>query len=327
MAVRYDDIGNRLKAFRLGSRLSADEIARQTGISRTALYRFEKGEVVKIETLDRLASLLQVSVATLLGVGIEYIASAVSYFERMRQIESTAQHVRRPCREPGHRWSVPKKSGIPFRAGPGAPATPAGISPDGSAMVARRSRASRISRPSSSCRSRTRALPPHILAHVRTHSSFLPAEFIARLFATVNPCPISRPPGTWPRPWTRRSSGSSTASAISTPSNSGPCALLHAGAEEGPQANQRPLEDHRQSGMFKAAFAERRCLVPAPAYYEWRGDPDGKTPFAVARSTAIPSCSAASGKNEIPDGEIIQTFATITTDANRQLAEIQDRCR
>jgi transcriptional regulator with XRE-family HTH domain len=93
VAVRYDDIGNRLKAFRLGSGLSADEIARQAGISRTALYRFEKGEVVKIETLDRLADLLQVSVTTLLGVGMEYIASAVSYFERMRQIESTAEHV------------------------------------------------------------------------------------------------------------------------------------------------------------------------------------------------------------------------------------------
>ena len=93
MAVRYDDIGNRLRAFRLGSRLSAEDIAHRTGISRTALYRFEKGEVVKIETLDRLAKLLQVSVATLLGVGVEYIASAVSYFERMRQIESTAEHV------------------------------------------------------------------------------------------------------------------------------------------------------------------------------------------------------------------------------------------
>ena len=87
VAVRYDDIGNRLKAFRLGSGLSADEIAKRAGISRTALYRFEKGEVVKIETLDRLADLLQVSVTTLLGVGTEYIASAVSYFERMRQIE------------------------------------------------------------------------------------------------------------------------------------------------------------------------------------------------------------------------------------------------
>ena len=30
---------------------------------------------------------------TLLGVGVEYIASAVSYFERMRQIEETAEHI------------------------------------------------------------------------------------------------------------------------------------------------------------------------------------------------------------------------------------------
>jgi hypothetical protein len=34
-----------------------------------------------------------VSVPTLLGVGVEYIASAVSYFERMRQIEETAEHI------------------------------------------------------------------------------------------------------------------------------------------------------------------------------------------------------------------------------------------
>jgi transcriptional regulator with XRE-family HTH domain len=93
MAVRYDDIANRLKAFRLGSGLSAEEIARRAGISRTALYRFEKGELVKIETLEKLAELLQVSVTTLLGVGIEYVPSALSYFERMRQIEETAEHI------------------------------------------------------------------------------------------------------------------------------------------------------------------------------------------------------------------------------------------
>jgi transcriptional regulator with XRE-family HTH domain len=93
MAVRFDDIGNRLKAFRLGSGLSADEIASRLGISRTALYRFEKGELVKIETLERLAELLSVSVPTLLGVGVEYVASAVSYFERMRQIEEACEHI------------------------------------------------------------------------------------------------------------------------------------------------------------------------------------------------------------------------------------------
>lgn len=93
MAFRYDEIGNRLKAYRLGSGLSADEIAHKLGISRTALYRFEKGELAKIETLERLADLLGVSIPTLLGVGIEYIPSAVTYFERMRQIEETAEHL------------------------------------------------------------------------------------------------------------------------------------------------------------------------------------------------------------------------------------------
>jgi transcriptional regulator with XRE-family HTH domain len=93
LSFRYDDIANRLRAFRLGSGLSADEIARRTGVSRTALYRLEKGELVKIETLERLAELLEVSIPTLLGVGIEYISSAVSYFERVRQIEESAEHV------------------------------------------------------------------------------------------------------------------------------------------------------------------------------------------------------------------------------------------
>src|SRR6202050_1857724 len=93
MPLRFDDIGNRLKAFRLGAGLSAEEIAQKLGISRTALYRFEKGEVAKIETLENLAELLQVSVPTLLGVGVEYVASAVSYFERMRQIEESAEHI------------------------------------------------------------------------------------------------------------------------------------------------------------------------------------------------------------------------------------------
>ena len=93
MAIRFDDIGNRLKAFRRGSGLSADEIARRIGISRTALYRFEKGEVVKIETLEKLSELLKVSVPTLLGVGVEYVPTAVSFFERVRQIEETAEHI------------------------------------------------------------------------------------------------------------------------------------------------------------------------------------------------------------------------------------------
>jgi transcriptional regulator with XRE-family HTH domain len=93
MSLHYDDIGKRLRAFRLASGLSADEVARRIGISRTAFYRCEKGEVTKIETLDKLSELLGISTATLLGVGIEYISSAVAYFERLRQIEDEAQNI------------------------------------------------------------------------------------------------------------------------------------------------------------------------------------------------------------------------------------------
>ena len=93
MTIRFDDIGNRLKAFRIASSLSAEEVASRLGISRTALYRFEKGEVAKIDTLESLSELLNVSVPTLLGVGVEYISSAVAYFERLRQIEESSEHI------------------------------------------------------------------------------------------------------------------------------------------------------------------------------------------------------------------------------------------
>lgn len=93
MRWRYAEIGQRVKAFRMASGLNADEVAQKIGISRTALYRVEKGEIAKIDTLERLSDLLEVSLTTLLGVGIEYMPSAVSYFERTRQLEETADQI------------------------------------------------------------------------------------------------------------------------------------------------------------------------------------------------------------------------------------------
>ena len=78
--------------------------------------------------------------------------------------------------------------------------------------------------------------------------------------------------------------------------------------------------------MFKDAFAWRRCFVPAPVHYDWRDDPDGKTPFAVARVDGDPvAFGGIWERQKSPEGEKIHTFAIITTDANRLLAEIQDR--
>lgn len=93
MNARFVEIGERLRAYRLGKGINADQIAEKLGISRAAVYRIEAGEVVKIETLDKLAVALETTVASLLGVGVEYYSNAVSYFERMRQIEEKSEQV------------------------------------------------------------------------------------------------------------------------------------------------------------------------------------------------------------------------------------------
>lgn len=94
MAVDYFQVGQRLRAHRMGAGLSPDEAAQKLGISRAALYNYEKGEgPVKLETLERIADLLQTSLPSLLGVGTEYFSSAIAYFERLRQIEEASERV------------------------------------------------------------------------------------------------------------------------------------------------------------------------------------------------------------------------------------------
>lgn len=91
--ISFQDIGARLRAHRIGRGLGPEELAQRIGISRAALYRAEKGEITKIETLASISRELKVSLPTLLGVGIEYIPNALAYFERMRQVEEDADQI------------------------------------------------------------------------------------------------------------------------------------------------------------------------------------------------------------------------------------------
>jgi transcriptional regulator with XRE-family HTH domain len=93
MAIRFDEIGKRLRAYRFGKNLTASEVAERVGVSRAAVYRLEKGELVKIETLEKLSALLDVSLPSLMGVGVEYYNNSVAFFERLRQLEEDAVHV------------------------------------------------------------------------------------------------------------------------------------------------------------------------------------------------------------------------------------------
>ena len=72
MSMRFTEVGQQLRAYRLESGLRAEEIAARLGVSRAALYRYEKGEVIKLDTIKRLAELLKISPLSLLGIGVEY---------------------------------------------------------------------------------------------------------------------------------------------------------------------------------------------------------------------------------------------------------------
>ncbi len=91
--MRFTDIGQQLRAYRLESGLRAEEIAGRLGVSRAALYRYEKGEVIKLDTIQRLAELLKISPLSLLGIGVEYYNRTIAFMERQRQIEETADQL------------------------------------------------------------------------------------------------------------------------------------------------------------------------------------------------------------------------------------------
>ncbi|WP_294610051.1 helix-turn-helix transcriptional regulator [uncultured Gilliamella sp.] len=92
-SIDYCAIGQRLRAYRIAASLRAEDVAESLKISRAAVYRLEKGEIVKIETLERLAILLDTSLASLLGIDTEYYSSGEGFFERMRQLEQQSTHI------------------------------------------------------------------------------------------------------------------------------------------------------------------------------------------------------------------------------------------
>jgi putative SOS response-associated peptidase YedK len=160
------------------------------------------------------------------------------------------------------------------------------------------------------------------------YASFLPPDLIARLFGTTNPLPNLK--ATWnmaPRmdaPVVRRhpETGERHLDLLTW-------GFVPAFTKD-LKAARRPINARAEtvaaSGMFRAAFAKRRCLVPAAAFYEWRADAGGKTPFAIARQDGNPLAFAGIWEGwRSPEGDILRSFAILTTSANAQMAVLHER--
>lgn len=90
---RLAALGERLRAYRMGTGLSPEQVAAQIGVSRAAMYRYESGAPIRVDKLARIAEVLGVSMTTLLGAGSEHTASAVTFFSRLQQLEELSDDI------------------------------------------------------------------------------------------------------------------------------------------------------------------------------------------------------------------------------------------
>lgn len=84
-------------------------------------------------------------------------------------------------------------------------------------------------------------------------------------------------------------------------------------------------ESIEEKPSYRNAFRQRRCLVPADGFYEWKNEA-GKTPYRITLKDQQPFAMAGiweTWKNS--EGKMIHSFSIITTSANELMKSIHDR--
>ena len=159
--------------------------------------------------------------------------------------------------------------------------------------------------------------------------SFLPPDEIARIFRTVNPVPNIAPS------WNLAPTQDALVVRLHRQTGDRRLDVLRWGLlphfTKDAKRGRRPINARSEtiatSGMFRDAFSARRCLVPASGFYEWKAAPGSpKQPYAIMRADGAPMAFAGLWEGwRGPDGEVVRTFAIVTTDANPDVAALHDR--
>jgi len=111
--------------------------------------------------------------------------------------------------------------------------------------------------------------------------------------------------------------------------------LVPAWAREiaGPPLINARAETVAEKPAFRAAFARRRCLVPADGFYEWRTEEGAKQPFRIGfrdgRLFAFAGLwerwVAPQDGGGVKAGEAVDSVAIVTCEANPKLRPIHER--
>jgi len=86
-------------------------------------------------------------------------------------------------------------------------------------------------------------------------------------------------------------------------------------------------EEVETKPAFREALRNRRCLVPADAFYEWqKRGAKSRQPFAIGLKAGEPFAFAGLWERWRPkDGEPLESFTILTTDPNAILEPIHNR--
>lgn len=85
-------------------------------------------------------------------------------------------------------------------------------------------------------------------------------------------------------------------------------------------------ETAAEKPSFRAAMKSRRCLIPANGFYEWARTVDGKQPYYIHLASGDPLAMAGLWEHwRTAEGETLETFTILTTEANERIRPLHDR--
>jgi putative SOS response-associated peptidase YedK len=81
-----------------------------------------------------------------------------------------------------------------------------------------------------------------------------------------------------------------------------------------------------EKSLYKQSLLERRCVIPANGFYEWKETPEGKIPYYFfPKDNALFSLAGIFEVRPDAEGKDYKTFAIITTEPNLMMGEVHDR--
>ncbi|HEX7185475.1 MAG TPA: SOS response-associated peptidase [Thermoanaerobaculia bacterium] len=85
-------------------------------------------------------------------------------------------------------------------------------------------------------------------------------------------------------------------------------------------------ESVAEKPSYRWSFRKARCLIPADGFYEWKKEGKLKQPFHIRRKDRRPFAFAGLwARWKPPEGEPLDTFTILTTDANDLVKPLHNR--